>query len=362
MLLLKGGGYLLGDNAALDPSQTVPSAGIIEGRFMLESFCVEVLPFPGIEGAAWPRDGLTGVMAARFDQRLSVWNRRLCTITELLFAAAGPNNWRYPYHPDSYDPDTCDPDDRRPQPLGHYRGCVSSTGVRDFGVRSAWGRLDPAMAQHLAIYDAPPLPPWESAEAPASAGYASYGGTSRRDTFYRPHNFGVHSHGGTRNHSDDGARVCMNPGLWTSQSEAGYLDWRAEILTGGAITHDPKTGEGWFYEPTIVADRPVEDELVQEEIFGPVLTVQVAEDAADACRLANATRYGLVAGIYTADVTQALALARDIDAGQIFINEYFAGGVEVPFGGNKASGFGREKGVEGLKSYSKLKSVAARID
>lgn len=147
---------------------------------------------------------------------------------------------------------------------------------------------------------------------------------------------------------------------------AGFVDRArargAEILTGGAVTADPATGAGWFYEPTIVADRPVDDELVQEEIFGPVLTVQIAEDAADACRLANATRYGLVAGIYTANVGHALALARDIDAGQIFINEYFAGGVEVPFGGNKASGFGREKGLEGLKSYCKLKSVAARID
>jgi aldehyde dehydrogenase (NAD+) len=62
------------------------------------------------------------------------------------------------------------------------------------------------------------------------------------------------------------------------------------------------------------------------------------------------------------DFSKAHQLARDIDAGQIYINEYFAGGIEVPFGGNKQSGFGREKGLEGLKSYCKVKSIAARID
>jgi len=146
---------------------------------------------------------------------------------------------------------------------------------------------------------------------------------------------------------------------------SGFVDRARErgagILTGGAITTDPETGQGWFYEPTIVADRPSDDELVQEEIFGPVLTVQAAEDAAHALELANDSKYGLVAGIYTQDVSKALSLAAEIDAGQIFINEYFAGGIEVPFGGNKFSGFGREKGLEGLKSYCKVKSVAARI-
>lgn len=135
----------------------------------------------------------------------------------------------------------------------------------------------------------------------------------------------------------------------------------AEILTGGNVTTDPESGTGWFFEPTIVADRPADDELVREEIFGPVLTVQIAEDADHALALASDCQYGLVAGIYTSDFVRAHRMARDIDAGQIFINEYFAGGIEVPFGGNKMSGFGREKGLEGLKSYCKIKSVAAKI-
>jgi len=100
---------------------------------------------------------------------------------------------------------------------------------------------------------------------------------------------------------------------------------------------------------------------VREEIFGPVLTVQVAEDEEHALALANDCQYGLVAGVFTRDFAKANRLARRIDAGQIYINEYFAGGIEVPFGGTKRSGFGREKGLEGLLSYCRTRSVAARI-
>ncbi|WP_346891815.1 aldehyde dehydrogenase family protein [uncultured Roseibium sp.] len=146
---------------------------------------------------------------------------------------------------------------------------------------------------------------------------------------------------------------------------AGFVD-RAranggDIAIGGAVAADPETGKGWFYEPTIIDRAAQTDEVVREEIFGPVLTVQVADDADHALALANDCQYGLVAGIYTRDFAKAHQLARKIDAGQIFINEYFAGGIEVPFGGNKKSGFGREKGIEGLKSYCKTKSIAARI-
>ncbi|GHA41671.1 aldehyde dehydrogenase [Amylibacter ulvae] len=149
------------------------------------------------------------------------------------------------------------------------------------------------------------------------------------------------------------------------QKVAGFIDRAksrgAEVLTGGNITTDPKTGQGWFYEPTIIANRPSDDELVQEEIFGPVLTVQIADDVDHALALANDCQFGLVAGIYTSNATTAHRMARDIDAGQIYINEYFAGGIEVPFGGNKKSGFGREKGLEALQSYCKTKSVVAKI-
>jgi len=94
-----------------------------------------------------------------------------------------------------------------------------------------------------------------------------------------------------------------------------------------------------------------DDECVQEEIFGPVLAVQVFDSLDEAIALADGTRYALVAGVFTRDFTAAHRLARDIDAGQVYVNEYFAGGIEVPFGGNRSSGFGREKGLGVLRSY-----------
>ena len=162
-----------------------------------------------------------------------------------------------------------------------------------------------------------------------------------------------------------------NPGMGPLNSAAhlekvaGFLERArsrdAHILCGGHATVDPQTGLGWFFEPTIVDDLRADDELVQEEIFGPVLAVQIFDDLEHAVDLANGTRFGLVAGIYTRDFSHAHRLAQRIDAGQVYINEYFAGGIALPFGGNKRSGFGREKGMEALRSYSKLKSVAARL-
>lgn len=147
---------------------------------------------------------------------------------------------------------------------------------------------------------------------------------------------------------------------------AGYVDAArkrgVEIATGGKRCSDPQTGKGWFFEPTILDNVGRDDAVVQEEIFGPVLTVQVVDGADEALEIANCTPFGLVAGIYTRDFATAHRLARDIEAGQVFINEYFAGGIEVPFGGTKRSGFGREKGLAALEVYSRVKSVAARIE
>lgn len=146
---------------------------------------------------------------------------------------------------------------------------------------------------------------------------------------------------------------------------AGFVD-RArqrgvDVLCGGKVACDPHTGQGWFFQPTVLDGLHPADEAVQEEIFGPVLCVQPFDDLDEALALANGTRFGLVAGVFTRDFGAAHRLARDIDAGQVFINEYFAGGIAVPFGGNKSSGFGREKGLEALRSYAKIKGVAARI-
>jgi aldehyde dehydrogenase (NAD+) len=138
-------------------------------------------------------------------------------------------------------------------------------------------------------------------------------------------------------------------------------DRGAEVLCGGERTVDPETGLGWFFQPTILDGLAPDDEAVQNEIFGPVLCVQTADTVEQAIELANGTRYALVAGIYTRDLSHAHRIAARLDAGQVYINEFFAGGIETPFGGNRASGFGRAKGLEALASFSKLKCITARL-
>ena len=133
------------------------------------------------------------------------------------------------------------------------------------------------------------------------------------------------------------------------------------VATGGSIMQDPQTGKGWFFEPTIIDDVKMQDRLVQDEIFGPVMVVQVVDSYEEALQAANCTNFALAAGIYTKDISKALRFARDVDAGQVYINEYYAGGIEVPFGGNRNSGFGREKGLDGVKAYLRTKAVTARI-
>jgi len=131
----------------------------------------------------------------------------------------------------------------------------------------------------------------------------------------------------------------------------------ANILTGGDVTTDADTGKGWFFQPTIIADLQPDDPAVQEEIFGPVLSVQTFETEEEAVALANGTEFGLIASVYTKDIGCAMRVASAMDCGQVSINDYWAGGLELPFGGNKKSGYGREKGWEGLDTYTKVKSV-----
>ena len=119
---------------------------------------------------------------------------------------------------------------------------------------------------------------------------------------------------------------------------------------------------GGFYQAPVLLERvPCGNRLFQEEIFGPVLVATPFEDEAEAIALANATRYGLVAGVWTRDGARQFRLAHAIRAGQVFINNYGAGGgVELPFGGVGASGHGREKGFEALYGFTSLKTVAIR--
>lgn len=131
----------------------------------------------------------------------------------------------------------------------------------------------------------------------------------------------------------------------------------ARVVTGGHKLNRP----GWFLEPTVIDRVDPHSEIAQEEVFGPVLSVIPFEDEAQCVELANATRYGLVAGVFSSDIDRAMQAARKLQAGQIFVNEWFAGGVETPFGGYKQSGYGREKGREALLNYVQTKNVAIRL-
>ncbi|MYH69509.1 MAG: aldehyde dehydrogenase family protein [Gammaproteobacteria bacterium] len=142
---------------------------------------------------------------------------------------------------------------------------------------------------------------------------------------------------------------------------AGARERGVEVATGGNRALVDGLEEGSFYQPTILNNIPVDEIVAQEEIFGPVLAVQVVDSAEQAISVANSTDFGLVAGIYTRDITKAMHFARDVGAGQVFINQFFAGGVATPFGGVKNSGFGREKGLAALASYYQVKCVTTRI-
>jgi aldehyde dehydrogenase (NAD+) len=121
--------------------------------------------------------------------------------------------------------------------------------------------------------------------------------------------------------------------------------------------------DGCYVAPTLVADVNPAHRIAQEEIFGPVQAVIPFDDEADALRIANGTAFGLVAGVWTRDGSRALRLARKLQCGQVFVNNYGAGGgIELPFGGVKHSGHGREKGFEALYGFSTLKTVAIKHD
>lgn len=131
-------------------------------------------------------------------------------------------------------------------------------------------------------------------------------------------------------------------------------------LARGRMAEGAPAG-GHFVVPQVLSDIPEGHEVLREELFGPVLAVQVFSDEAEALAQANGTDFGLCAGIWTRDGGRQLRLAKGVRSGQVFVNNYgAAGGIELPFGGVGRSGHGREKGFEGLKSYTRLKTVAIR--
>ena len=134
-------------------------------------------------------------------------------------------------------------------------------------------------------------------------------------------------------------------------------DHGGRLICGGRTPS--QLAEGYYYEPTLVDDVQPTSLLAQEEVFGPVLTVSTFADEPEALRIANGTEYGLIAAVWTSDLSRAQRMTSQLKVGQVYVNSYGTGsGVELPFGGTKRSGHGRERGFEGLLGYTQTKSVS----
>ncbi len=132
----------------------------------------------------------------------------------------------------------------------------------------------------------------------------------------------------------------------------------AEAVVGGAKLD----GEGYFFAPTVLSDVPADARILREEVFGPVAPVTTFESEEQALALANGTEFGLVAYVFTRDLGRALRVAEGLETGMVGLNTGLVSNAAAPFGGVKASGFGREGGAEGIAEYLNLKYVALTVD
>jgi aldehyde dehydrogenase (NAD+) len=134
-----------------------------------------------------------------------------------------------------------------------------------------------------------------------------------------------------------------------------------EILTGGRAPADAALAKGYYVEPTVVRAQP-QDRVCMEEVFGPFVSISTFRDEEEVLRVAEATPYGLGGGLWTADLARAHRVACRMQAGMIWINSYKRVNPGSPFGGVKASGYGREMGFEAMRDYTEAKSVWINVD
>ena len=223
------GAVVLGEwdpNRLSDPQGEAYQYALSEEEYSGSAYCIDEYPFPG-QDEEWAVEALYYEQLPSLEQRLAAGGRRLCTVTELMLAAAGPENWRFSTDPEQRIAGDCDPDDMSPDPIGSHSRCRSPLGVHDFNVRSSWARIGESERPVLEGLIPEELLP-----------YAVYGGTSRSDTFYAPTNFGLHFHdeglmeGG--GYKDDDLRTCADPETSTPEREAAWEEARAEFIEQGS--------------------------------------------------------------------------------------------------------------------------------
>ena len=196
----------------------------------LDAFCIDRFPFPG-EGHEWTTDPLDWDRVDAFSAVAEAHGRRLCTVAELMHAAAGSENWRYPYDRLEFRDGKCEPGDLTPTaPIGSFEDCESPYGVRDFLVRSTWAILDDQSGEDIRAFyytDTGLL-------IPGGGYYAVWGGSAIQDTFYAPNNYGLHFYGpGDPGYVNESVRTCASVGSGSASADAAWQDVVDSFVASG---------------------------------------------------------------------------------------------------------------------------------